>query len=209
VASMLPFALVAAAHPAAATPMTFKVIGPGDQPCRADCRAKIVAEGSIEAETPKAFLEALSEAPGGGSGAEVLVSSQGGDVHAAMELGAIFRRLRMRAAVARLEGEGVGRTKGGFCASACVYMVMGAVRRRTVAGSHVCLHRMSVLAVGPGGWARRGAAGDLVVEVSGYARRMGVSADLVNAAEAQEFDHVTPMSTHDMTRWRFLTAEAD
>jgi len=80
--------------------------------------------------------------------------------------------------------------KVGECVSACVYAMMGAVKRVAPPGSEVALHRMSVVETESGlsgdatRVARSYAGRPIVGLLKRYARRMGVNPALVGAAEA-------------------------
>lgn len=66
----------------------------------------------------------------------IVINSPGGNVAAALELGALVRKRRMSVIVGKtttMEPEGAGRTfetySGGICASACAFVLMGGVTR--------------------------------------------------------------------------------
>ena len=184
---------------ASAAPMTF-------EPAAAS--ATLVAEGSIEPETPAAFLAALKSLPASRA-PTLLISSPGGDVKAALALGALFRSHHVRAVIARIDPSRPGGRRGGYCASACVYAVMGAERREAPAGAAICLHKMYV-ALGTGeGAARQGADSGLVAELYRYARRMGFGPEIVAAAEGQPQDWVRPMSPAMLAQFAVADASAN
>ena len=99
----------------------------------------------------------------------------------------------------------------GECVSACVYALMGAVRRIAPEQSHVALHRMSVsYSQTPsrgrvGSISRRLADGRLVDVVAKYARQMGVNPEVVRQAERGDPDHVQLLSAGEMRRWRLAS----
>ena len=109
----------------------------------------------IESETPQAFVDFLK------SGAEdsklkriVFFNSRGGNVVASMTFGHILRELRIAGVVGRFHADGDRGPMSGECLSACVYAMMGAVRRVAPPGSEVALHRMSIVETeGQGGLA--------------------------------------------------------
>ena len=121
-----------------------------------------------------------------------------------------FRQLRVAAVVAGFASSGA--TSGpiaGECASACVYAFMGAVRRVAPPVSHVALHRMSVTLSGENGDAgvyRRFADPHMVALLSRYAERMGVSSEVVRAAESLPPDHIRILSAADIARWRLAVS---
>ena len=129
-----------------------------------------------------------------------------------MEFGVKLRQLGMAAIVAGYgyDGMSAGPTPG-ECVSACVYALMGAVRRVAPAQSRVALHRMSVTqAEAPGrghmgSVSRRFADGQLVHIVARYAQQMGVSPQVVLQAESLDPDHIRALSSKEMRRWRLAT----
>ena len=168
----------------------------------------LIASGGIEAYTPGEFSAALAGvALDRQRGLTIAINSNGGDVAAAMQLGAMFRQMHARLIVARTDPAHPGHLRGGFCVSACVYAMMGAERRIARADSMVGLHRMFI-PIGIGPQARRTADPALVSEVRQYAQGMGVSGKLVLAAESQLPQHVHIMSRSEMASWGLVTADA-
>ena len=114
--------------------------------CGRHCPDVIVADGVIEAETPLAFVNFLKS---GSSDTRlrriVFFNSRGGNVVASMVFGHILRGLRIAGVVGRFEAAGDPGPYVGECLSACVYALMGAVRRVAPPGSEVGLHRMSIV----------------------------------------------------------------
>ena len=101
----------------------------------------------------------------------------------------------------------------GECLSACVYALMGAVRRVAPPGSEVGLHRMSIVESEGGGFLRppqvtRSFADPPMVAVLGrYARRMGIDPALVRTAESLPPDTVHVLSREEMRRWSLATSQ--
>ncbi len=194
--------------------MTFRAepLMTGD--CDARCPHVIVADGVIETDTPQAFVDFLK------SGSEdkklrrvVFFNSRGGNVVASMVFGHILRELRVAGVVGRYEA---GRDAGpyvGECLSACVYAMMGAVRRVAPPGSEVALHRMSIVESEGGGWGgpahvtRSFADAPMIAVLSRYARRMGVNPALVQMAESLPPDTVHVLTREEMRRWSFATSQ--
>jgi hypothetical protein len=209
--AMLAFCLVAPGARAQQSPMRFRVARMDSAACGQKCPEVIVAEGVIEQDTPLAFVEfarTATFAPGLRN--VVFLNSPGGNIVASMELGLAFRQLRVAAVVAGFASTGaVSGPIAGECASACVYAFMGAVRRVAPPDSHVALHRMSATLSGEGGDAavyRRFADPHLVALLSRYAERMGVSSEVVRAAESLPPDHIRILSGADITRWRLAVS---
>jgi hypothetical protein len=192
-------------------PMNFRIAKMDAPGCGANCPEVVVADGVIEPETPLAFLDfaktaTLSHTLRG----VVFLNSPGGNVVASMELGAVFRRLKLAAIVAGFAASGdLSGPVAGECVSACVYALMGATRRVAPPSSRIALHRMSVmLADGSGSGAaasRRFADARLVALVARYATRMGVSPALVWSAESLPPDHIHLLTQQEIARWRLAS----
>ena len=207
--------LAGAAAPARAgsQPMQFRVEPLLSESCGARCPNVLVADGVIEPDTPQTFVDFAREAARTQNLKSVmLINSPGGNVVASMEFGARLRELGMAAIVAGYGSDGMraGPTAG-ECVSACVYALMGAVRRVAPQQSHVALHRMSVSLSEPPGRGRPGvvsrrlADGRLVDVVANYARQMGVSPEVVRQAERGDPDHIQLLSASEMRRWRLAS----
>jgi len=191
--------------------MRFRIIDLVGAGCTKACPQAIAAEGVIEPETPEAFLEfARQAAASPGLRSVVFLDSPGGNVVASMELGTIFRKLRVAAIVAQFApGRGPGGSPAvtGQCISACVYAMMGGVRRVAPPGSRVGLHRMSIVERGIFTTSRSLADPPLVAALAKYAQQMGVDRRLVTAAESQDPDVVHLLTQKEMARWRLATAQ--
>ena len=170
---------------ARADEMRFSVVDLGVAGCKNACPQAIAADGVIEPETPQAFIDFVKHAARSPRlSAIVLLNSPGGNVVASMELGSIFRTLKV-AAIVRQVGARPGRGDLSFtgqCISACVYAMMGGVKRVAPPGSRVGLHRMSIVERGFFTTTRSLADPPLVAALSKYARKIGVDQGLVTAA---------------------------
>jgi hypothetical protein len=209
--------LVAAA-PAAAqehgSPMSFRVASLESHECGRHCPDVIVADGVIEAETPQAFVDFLKS---GSSDSKlrriVFFNSRGGNVVASMVFGHILRELRIAGVVGRFDGSGDPGPYVGECLSACVYALMGAVRRIAPPGSEVGLHRMSIIENESSGFfglphvTRSFADPPMVAVLGRYARRMGVDPALVRTAESLPPDTVHVLTRDEMRRWSLATSQ--
>ena len=155
------FALAAATPAAAEEPgesMTFRVVPLESHDCGRRCPTVIVADGVIETGTPQAFVDFLKSGRRSANLRRIVFfNSRGGNVVASMVFGHILRALRVAGVVGRFEaGRGGSGPFVGECLSACVYALMGAVRRVAPPGSEVALHRMSIVEnEGGGGKERR------------------------------------------------------
>ena len=150
----------------------------------------IIAEGVIETDTPQAFVDFLRSASDDRRLKRIVFfNSRGGNVVASMVFGHILRELRVAGVIGRFESGADSGPFVGECLSACVYAMMGAVRRVAPEGSQVALHRMSIVESEGGGWGgpahitRSFADKPMVAILKRYARRMGVNPALVAVAE--------------------------
>jgi hypothetical protein len=214
------FALAtAAAAPAAAEDqaglMTFRVAPLESRDCGKRCPYVIVADGVIETQTPQAFVDFLkSDAANANLRRIVFFNSRGGNVVASMIFGHILRDLRVAGVVGRFEirGGSLGPLVG-ECLSACVYALMGAVRRVAPDGSEVGLHRMSIVEGEGGGFLgsahamRSFADPPMIAVLKRYARRMGVDPALVRLAESLPPDSVRMLTREEMRRFSLAASQ--
>jgi hypothetical protein len=190
--------------------MTFRFASTGT--CAAPCSKVIAAEGEITDRTPQDFLDFIhGNSLGSNSDAIIFINSPGGKVVAAMELGKIFRRTGIAAAVARAEIRSDNRPiriAGGSCFSACVYALMGAKTRVIPRQSRVGLHRMFAYESGldfaesTGSRRRRLDDGKVAGALKRYSGMMGISPDLVHAAEHGSPDTLRILSPTEISKWR-------
>jgi len=168
----------------------------------------------IETDTPRAFVDFLKS--GGDTGTlrrVVFLNSRGGNVVASMMFGRILRQLRVAGVIGRFDSGAETKPYVGECLSACVYAMMGAVRRVAPPGSEVALHRMSIVETEGGGWWAPGhvvrslADPPMVAVLARYARRMGVDPALVRTAESLPPDTMHVLSRDEMRRWSFATSQ--
>ena len=190
--------------------MTFHIETLATGGCGARCPHVIVADGVIETDTPQAFVDFLkSDSSDAKLRRVVFFNSRGGNVVASMAFGHILRALRVAGVVGRFEA---GTPYVGECLSACVYAMMGAVRRVAPPGSEVALHRMSIVETDNPGWGaahvtRSFADPPMVAILKRYASRMGVNPALVGAAEALPPDTVRVLTRDEMRRWAFARSQ--
>jgi hypothetical protein len=193
--------------------MTFRVAPLEAGQCGARCPHVIVADGIIETDTPQAFVDFLRA---GSSDASlrriVFFNSRGGSVVASLVFGHVLREQRITGVVGRFEADGSGPYIG-ECLSACVYAMMGAVKRVAPPGSEVALHRMSIVETESGPWGgptlvtRSFADASMVAVLKRYARLMGVNPALIGAAEALPPDTMHVLTREEMRRWSFATGQ--
>jgi len=203
------FVVPSGAH---AAEMSFRLVDFGrPAKCRQACPQVIAAEGEITSRTPKAFLDFLGAHLGSGRlHSIVLVHSQGGQVVASMELGQTFRKIGAAVVVARVPpGHAVtdGSLQSGRCYSACVYALMGAVKRVAPPQSRVGIHRMFMFEANRSpdstmGLSRVYADSPLVGRLGDYAEAMGINPELVWTAETIDPDKIRVLSGAEMRRWK-------
>ena len=191
-------------------PMRFRLAQIAQDGCTRTCPQVIVAEGVIEENTPQAFIDFVrSAADQPGARSVVLLSSPGGRVVASMRFGAELRQMGAAVIVARSWREGGHDvTVSGQCMSACVYAMMGGVKRIVPAESRVGIHRMSREeasegpARGPHPMMRAYASADMVAALATYAAEMGVNPSVIRTAERISPDAIHILSPAELRRWR-------
>ncbi|ATQ69231.1 MULTISPECIES: hypothetical protein [Methylosinus] len=215
--NILPVVLIALAAAAAATApvradeMSFRLVTLADSHCGGRCPQVVAAEGEIVEDTPDVFLRFLrNRASREPLRSILLIDSPGGKVVASMSLGQELRKLGMAVVVARVGAEG-GPLVSGRCYSACVYALMGGLKRVIPRQSRVGVHRMFnyVDGVDPmSGEAlreRRYADGGMRKALSRYSASMGISRDLIALAERTSPDRVHLLTAAEISRWRLGT----
>lgn len=201
----------------AASPMSFSLV-PLSDPARCqtkDCVEVISAVGEITNDTPQAYLDFLA-AHGSDRRmrALVFITSPGGKVVASMKLGTLFRSSGATTVVARVRASEPDSGHNAYiapsaCYSACVYAMVGGVKRVAPPHSMIGIHRMfdyaaSVPFFGSSGAPREKVydGGELAEELKKYAASMGVSPDMIAEAEAISSDSIHIVTPQEMRRWR-------
>jgi hypothetical protein len=114
--------------------------------CTTDCPKVIVATGDMQFDDIGTLVETIR------AGIQrdrtirpvVLLSSNGGNLAAGYGIGEVFRQIKATVIIARAVPSGRGYTLApGGCASACVFSLMGGVKRVVPQGSRVGIHWMS------------------------------------------------------------------
>jgi hypothetical protein len=200
---------------AQSAPMNFRLARIEGRSCGARCPRVIVAEGVIAEETPQAFVEFLkSVADAPGLRDVVVLNSPGGRVVASMRLGAALRKLRAAVIVARFGKEGDRDFAiAGQCMSACVYAMMGGVKRVVPPESRIGIHRMSSQDYGAGQGRSNLPSGpsyasdDMVDALANYAAQMGVSPTVIRTAERISPEEIHIVSAAELQRWRLASTK--
>lgn len=123
-------------------PMTFSM-AEGDGPLGA--RRWVVAAGQIQRDTASKFIAFRASTPV--DGLVLALDSNGGSVGAGMALGQMVRGARMETIVGRTiaaGGKQSFRSSDVSCASSCVLVLMGGVRRHVPEDARVEVHMFSV-----------------------------------------------------------------
>lgn len=191
--------------------MRFDLVRLGDSHCGAACPVVVSAQGEIADDSAQALVSFLGESLSNGSVRSiVLLDSPGGKVMASMELGQVFRRLGMAVIVARpiAETETKGTLAAARCYSACVYALMGGLRRVVPAQSSVGVHRMFAYSTSfdmsqlSFQRARDVDDGQMLNVLSRYSRSMGVDTALVRLAERTSPDRLHVLTGREIVGWR-------
>jgi hypothetical protein len=192
--------------------MSFRLAIIEGRGCAARCPRVIVAEGAIAEDTPQAFVAFLrSVADSPGLRDVVVINSPGGRVVASMRLGAALRKLGAAVIVARFGKDGDRNFPiAGQCMSACVYALMGGVKRVVPPESRVGIHRMSSQDIGGQGRSHRPdnpsyASDDMVDALAKYAAQMGVSPTVIRIAEHISPEEIHIVSPAELQRWRLAS----
>jgi hypothetical protein len=193
--------------------MQFRLARVEENGCKRDCPQIIVAEGVIEENTPQDFIDFIrGAADQPGARGVVLLSSPGGRVVASMRLGAALRKMRAAVIVARSLHEGDrDMAMAGQCMSACVYAMMGGIKRIVPPESRVGIHRMSREEAGDGvargvhPLTRTYASEDMVDALADYAAQMGVNPTIIRTAERISPDEIHILSASELRRWRLAS----
>jgi hypothetical protein len=198
--------------------MTFQLVPYGNTgACRANCSEVISAEGEITNDSPRQFLEFVARnLDNPHMRSVVFLHSPGGGVQAAMRLGQLFRKTGVLAVVARVRpptspGGSTVAIPGARCFSACVYALIGAKKRVVPPTSLVGIHRMfyyesqSDPSTGQSHRERTFGTNAFVNQLAKYASSMGVSRDLIYAAERIDPDNIHILTAAELRKWRLGT----
>ncbi|RWK27707.1 MAG: hypothetical protein EOR46_33885 [Mesorhizobium sp.] len=143
------------------SPMRFAVVRSSATGCEPNCPERISAEGAIEAGTPAQLKRMLKKL--GRRKLPIIVSSPGGNVDAALQLGRIVRKNKLDIAVGTTmfsdcwpgmkdcranDGKGaayfgIASDSGAMCNSACPLMFAGGVRRVVGGWAHLGVHQIT------------------------------------------------------------------
>ena len=213
-ASLVALGGLAMMGPASAASIEFRIVTLQSSRCGASCPQVIAAEGDIDETAPDRFL-AFVRANVRDKRVKnvVFINSPGGQVVSALKLGLTMRQFGTAVVVARvIEGSSDdpnGQFVSARCMSACVFVLMGGKKRVVPSHSFVGIHRMFRDEFGPDPAGDRNrkhermfASGNMVDVVSRYTGAMGISRDLISAAEKVSPDDIHIVTPQEMARWR-------
>ena len=155
-----------------ASAMTFDV---ASDPSACGERRCFVAAGKIDKRTPKqlqAFLKANGAAPGDG----LVLDSPGGEVMSSLRMGKLIREAGLDTSVGVYEASTGVFKRGGECASACVYVFLGGVRRSVGEGARVGVHQVYGL---DGAWMTAGDSMQVMSMVGLHVNKLCGNLDLL------------------------------
>jgi hypothetical protein len=114
--------------------------------CTADCPKAIVAQGTMYHDDIGTLVETIKAGIARDKTIRpvVILSSNGGNAAAGIDIGRVFRAIKATVIIGRAVPSGAGYTIApGICASACVFSLMGGTKRIVPPGSKVAVHWMS------------------------------------------------------------------
>ena len=137
-------------------PMRIVRVASADKACEPNCPEWISAEGIMTPGTAAAFAKLLMDLDG--RRLPVLISSHGGSVRDALEMGAMIRARGLAVAVARTliancpehapdcpNARGQAVAAGAFCASACPLVLAGGVQRLVGPAPLIGVHQITTV----------------------------------------------------------------
>jgi hypothetical protein len=180
-----------------------------------DGSAAIVARGRIEGNETARLLTVWQAAQERGVVPNALiVSSPGGNVASALDLGQTLRQLGLRTVVGALAETDGGQpvVTGGNCHSACVMVLMGGVNRSVLPGSRVGVHSPQIQVVLRGqNYVLDEATTRYMVQrtepaLRSYARHMGVNPALIDVAHGVPHTSIRTLTSSEMARYGLVTS---
>jgi hypothetical protein len=180
-----------------------------------DGSTAVLAQGQIGREEHARFLAAMQAAQArGASPRTLIISSQGGVLESALEMGVTLRQLGMQTIVGSLAQapDGQRALVAGGCHSACVMVFMAGVERSVLPGGRVGVHSPQVVVFSQGrGYRLDESTNRALVQRSepalrSYARAMGVSPELIGVANSVPHTSIRTLSSTELSRYRLVTS---
>ena len=165
----------------------------------------IILEGEIDSDAPARVAEALKKV--GSDGADVYISSPGGNLLAGMQIGRMLREAGANTYIGTLISDPsqkiIGNLVGvkympGYCLSACTFAFIGGVYRYSIEGSEFGVHRFSSSSGSTS--VDLDAAQIMSAAVGAYIREMDVDPSLFDLMVQEGKDGIRVLSNSDMTR---------
>jgi hypothetical protein len=182
-----------------------------------DGSVAVVTQGPIAGHESARLLSVLEKATANGRTPRMLVlSSPGGELVSAVEMGLVLRQLGLPTTVGSLSRDGRGRLAitAGECHSACVLVLMAGVERSAMPGSRIGVHSPQVLMLSRGrAFMLSGAITHHIVGrteplLRSYARQMGVSPAVIDLGHRVPPTRIRTLSSSELTRYRLVTQSA-
>jgi hypothetical protein len=181
-----------------------------------DGSTAVIARGFIQRNETARLLSFLRLASASGMPRTLIISSPGGNLVSAVHLGETVRRLGLQTSVGYVTVNSSGERvlTSGLCGSACVFVLMGGVRREIRPGSVVGVHSPQLSVVSGG---RRynvdPATSQQAVRASepilrSYARHMGVSPSVISVAHAVPHHSARVLTRSELNRYGLVTGGA-
>lgn len=177
----------------------------------------IAADGAITRDSAKKLSEFIQKNDINTEDTWLVVNSPGGDVYGGMELGLLVRAFKMNVGVATTitsEPEGAGRTfehtEPGICASACVFTLMGGVKREVWdEESRIGVHQFAPATdhITNASEALSDAQ-SLVAIMHKYATEMDVNVAIFGISSSVKPDQMHWLSMADMEKLNLLTSRS-
>jgi hypothetical protein len=181
----------------------------------ADGSSAIVARGVIGVNETARFVTAMGVAQAHGAMPRTLIiSSGGGSLKNALEVGRVVRQLRMHAVVASVaqDADGQRSLTPGECHSACVMVLMGGFQRTVLPGSRVSVHSPQLVLVADGrGYTVDDKTNRAIVRrvepaLRSYARAMGVSPAVIDVAHGVPHSSARTLNPSELVRFGLVTS---
>jgi len=132
-------------------PMRIVVVRDADPECEPDCAEWIAAQGRVTADTPAALRRAIKEL--GGRKSTIVLKSGGGDLKAAMAMGAMIRAAKLNTAIgisdivppeAAKRPRAIFHSIGAYCYSACPFIFSAGAQRYLDDYALAGVHQMTI-----------------------------------------------------------------
>ncbi len=195
----------------AARAMSFSFVPLSINNCTTDCPKVIVAQGDMYFDDIGTLVETIRAGIQRDKNIRpvVILSSNGGNLAAGYGIGEVLRSIKATVIVARVvpSGNGYALAPGG-CASACVFSLMGGVKRVVPEGSKVGVHWMSDptpqvfsgTIVQPDA-SRRGSADDDEARMRQFMRKMGIKPEFAGFIRKVPNTTIHVMTAREMSQF--------